>query len=51
MADPMTDLASEFLYLNKFHVSTEVKFYKNKEQKGTNGDIDIIAARARAGSY
>lgn len=47
MTDPMTDLASEFLYLNKYHVSTEVKFYKNKEQKGTKGDIDIIARRVK----
>lgn len=41
----MTELAREFLYLNKYHVSTDVKFYKNKEHKGTKGDIDIIARR------
>jgi len=43
MADPTTELASEFLELNNYLVRTETKFYKNKEEKGTASDIDIIA--------
>lgn len=43
MADPTTELASEFLELNNYLVRKETKFYKNKEQKGTASDIDIIA--------
>lgn len=43
MADPTTELASEFLEVNNYLVRKETKFYKNKERKGTASDIDIIA--------
>jgi len=43
MADPVTELAKEFLELNNYIVRKETKFYKDKVAKGTASDIDIIA--------
>lgn len=45
MADPMTELAKEFLELNNYLVRKDTKFYKKKNQEGTAGDVDIIATR------
>lgn len=43
MADPTTQLAKEFLEFRNYSVRLLTKFYKNKRDKGTPGDIDIIA--------
>ena len=45
MADPMTELAKEFLEFNDYSVRKETKFQKTKKLEGTPGDIDIIATR------
>jgi hypothetical protein len=49
MAEPMTELAKEFLEMNNFIVRKETKFFKEgmyyNETHGTAGDIDIIAVR------
>lgn len=46
MADPTTELASEFLEFNGYLVRKETKFYKNRKLRGTASDIDIIATRS-----
>jgi len=47
MADPTTELAKEFLEFQGYIVKKESKFIKNKELKGTAGDIDIIAISSK----
>jgi hypothetical protein len=43
LAEPVTELAKEFLELLNYSVRKDTKFYKNAALSGTASDVDIIA--------